>query len=57
VATLRGQRDIAVGNVVGSNVFNLLGILGLSARGLAIAPAYANFDTPGRMCTCRNGSS
>jgi len=49
VATLRGQRDIAVGNVVGSNVFNLLGILGLSALaggGLAIAPAYENFDTP-----------
>jgi cation:H+ antiporter len=35
-AALRGQRDIAVGNVVGSNVFNLLGVLGLSA---AVAPA------------------
>jgi cation:H+ antiporter len=49
VATLRGQRDIAVGNIVGSNVFNLLGILGLAAlvgRDLAIAPAYENFDTP-----------
>ena len=31
VATLRGQRDIAVGNVVGSNIFSLLGILGVSA--------------------------
>lgn len=30
-AALRGQRDIAVGNVVGSNAFNLLGILGTSA--------------------------
>lgn len=30
VATLRGERDIAVGNVVGSNVFNLLSVLGLS---------------------------
>jgi cation:H+ antiporter len=29
-AALRGQRDIAVGNVVGSNVFNLLGVLGAS---------------------------
>jgi cation:H+ antiporter len=49
VATLRGQRDIAVGNVVGSNVFNLLGILGLSAllgRDLAVAPAFEHFDTP-----------
>lgn len=30
-AAFRGQRDIAVGNVVGSNAFNLLGILGASA--------------------------
>ena len=30
VATLRGQRDIAVGNVVGSNIFNILCVLGLS---------------------------
>ncbi len=28
---LRGERDIAVGNVVGSNLFNLLAVLGLSA--------------------------
>ena len=31
VAALRGEGDIAVGNVVGSNVFNLLGILGVSS--------------------------
>ena len=31
VASLRGEGDIAVGNVVGSNVFNVLGVLGLSA--------------------------
>ncbi|MBA3029272.1 MAG: calcium/sodium antiporter [Desulfobacteraceae bacterium] len=31
VAALRRQPDIAVGNVVGSNIFNLLGILGASA--------------------------
>ncbi|UXI03027.1 calcium/sodium antiporter [Photobacterium sp. TY1-4] len=30
VASLRGQRDIAVGNVVGSNTFNLLAVLGIS---------------------------
>jgi Ca2+/Na+ antiporter len=28
IAALRGERDIAVGNVVGSNIFNLLGVLG-----------------------------
>jgi len=31
VAVMRGQNDIAVGNVVGSNIFNILGILGLTA--------------------------
>ncbi|MDD2997777.1 MAG: calcium/sodium antiporter [Candidatus Riflebacteria bacterium] len=29
VAALRGKPDIAIGNVVGSNIFNILGILGL----------------------------
>src|SRR5690606_8198456 len=29
-ATFKGERDIAVGNVVGSNIFNILGVLGLS---------------------------
>jgi cation:H+ antiporter len=31
VAALRGQSDLALGNVVGSNVFNILGIFGLTA--------------------------
>lgn len=31
VAAARGERDIAVGNVIGSNVFNLLGIMGISS--------------------------
>ena len=31
VAAWRGQGDIAVGNVVGSNIFNLLAILGITA--------------------------
>jgi len=47
-AALRGARDIAVGNVVGSNVFNLLGCLGVaglvSGDGLVVAPAVLNFD-------------
>lgn len=49
-AALRGQRDIAVGNVVGSNTFNLLGALGLSAsiapEALALGPAMLSFDIP-----------
>jgi cation:H+ antiporter len=48
MAAIRGERDIAVGNVIGSNTFNILGCLGLSgvvsASGLAIAPAVLNFD-------------
>lgn len=31
IAALRGHADVAVGNILGSNIFNLLGILGLSA--------------------------
>lgn len=50
VAALRGQRDIAVGNVVGSNVFNILGVLGLasmtSPSGITVAPAVLAFDLP-----------
>ena len=50
IATVRGERDIAVGNVVGSNIFNLLGVLGLSAAvapdGLRVTPAALGFDVP-----------
>lgn len=50
IASLRGQRDIAVGNVVGSNVFNLLSVLGLaslvSPNGIDVAPAALHFDLP-----------
>ncbi len=35
VASYRGERDIAVGNVIGSNMFNILGVLGL---GSIVAP-------------------
>jgi cation:H+ antiporter len=50
VASLRGERDIAVGNVVGSNLFNILAVLGLSgivaSGGIAVAPAAITFDIP-----------
>lgn len=49
-AAFRGQRDMAIGNVVGSNLFNLMGILGVSSLvtpgGLVVAPSLANFDVP-----------
>jgi cation:H+ antiporter len=48
VAALRGERDLAIGNVVGSNVFNLLGILGLASltapSGLTVASQVLGFD-------------
>jgi cation:H+ antiporter len=48
-AAIKGERDIAVGNVVGSNTFNILGCLGLSGLvsgdlGLAMAPSLLAFD-------------
>jgi cation:H+ antiporter len=50
IATLRKERDIAIGNVVGSNIFNILGILGLSAMvtpgGLNVNPLMISFDMP-----------
>lgn len=48
MAAWRGERDIAVGNVVGSNLFNILCVLGLtgaiSPSGVAISPAALRFD-------------
>ena len=50
VASFRGERDIAVGNVVGSNIFNILVVLGatsaLSPDGITIAPSVLAFDIP-----------
>jgi cation:H+ antiporter len=50
LAAIRGQRDIAVGNVVGSNIFNILGVLGISAvvapGALSVATAMMAFDIP-----------
>jgi cation:H+ antiporter len=50
VAGIRGERDIAVGNIVGSNIFNILFVLGLSSLfspyGINVAPAALRFDLP-----------
>jgi cation:H+ antiporter len=50
VAAFRGERDLAIGNVMGSNLFNILGILGLTALisgdGLAVAERVRAFDIP-----------
>ncbi len=50
VAGLRGETDIAVGNVVGSNLFNILAVLGLSAvvapSGIPVSKTAFDFDIP-----------
>ncbi|MFW6750678.1 calcium/sodium antiporter [Pseudomonas glycinae] len=50
IAALRGQRDIAVGNVIGANLFNLLGVLGFTAliapTPLSVSPNALDFDLP-----------
>lgn len=50
LAAIKGERDIAVGNVVGSNLFNILGVLGIasvvSPTGVAVAPPALSFDLP-----------
>lgn len=42
VAAIRGERDIAVGNVVGSNIFNVLGIAGVMAVASGGVPVGAD---------------
>ncbi|MFC3607833.1 calcium/sodium antiporter [Stutzerimonas tarimensis] len=50
LAAFRGERDIAVGNIVGSNLFNLLCVLGLaslvSPLPINVSPAALAFDFP-----------
>jgi cation:H+ antiporter len=51
IAAFRGERDIAVGNVVGSNIFNILCVLGLSglvagAQGLPVSLGVLELDMP-----------
>ncbi|PZO10185.1 MAG: sodium:calcium antiporter [Lysobacteraceae bacterium] len=50
IAALRGAREIAVGNVLGSGIFNLGAVLGISAMvsgsGLGVPPALLAFDIP-----------
>lgn len=50
IASFRGQRDIAVGNVVGSNLFNLLAVVGFTGivapEGIEVAKGLLTFDIP-----------
>ncbi|MEM7591783.1 MAG: calcium/sodium antiporter, partial [Cyanobacteria bacterium P01_A01_bin.83] len=50
VASFRGERDIAVGNVLGSNIFNILIVLGvagtISPNGIQVSEALIQFNIP-----------
>lgn len=50
IAAIRGERDIAVGNVVGSNIFNIMGVLGFAGivapAGIEVSNAVIGFDMP-----------
>lgn len=55
MATIKGERDIAVGNVVGSNIFNVLAVGGISGlvsgSGLTVSPEIVSFDLPVMIAT------
>lgn len=48
IGAFEGNSDIALGNVIGSNIFNVLGILGLTAMIMPVAVSRENkrFDLP-----------
>ena len=50
MAAYRGERDLAIGNVVGSNIFNVCSVLGVSGLaaggGLVVAPSLQSLDIP-----------
>jgi cation:H+ antiporter len=50
IAAVHGERDIAVGNVVGSNIFNMMGALGFAGvvapTGIEVSVAVIGFDLP-----------
>jgi cation:H+ antiporter len=50
VAAVRGQRDMAVGNAIGSNIFNIVNVLGLTALlapgGVPVPEPALRFDLP-----------
>lgn len=54
VAGIRGERDIAVGNVVGSNIFNILVVLGGSSivvGSMKVSTPALHFDIPVMVAT------
>lgn len=56
MAAVKGERDIAVGNVIGSNTFNILGCLGVTGlvapMGLIVPASVLNFDLWVMLAVC-----
>ena len=52
IAALKGERDIAIGNVVGSNIFNILAIMGISPLLRPIEAADIQLIDLGMMVFC-----
>lgn len=50
IGTLRNDRDIAIGNLLGSSIYNILAILGITclfpAGGLTVEPHLVHIDIP-----------
>lgn len=50
IAAVRGERDIAVGNIIGSNIFNIMAVLGitgiLAPGGIEVSAPAIHFDIP-----------
>ncbi len=46
MAAYKGERDIAVGNVIGSCVFNVLGVIGFGGLAAAFMPGEAGLPVP-----------
>ncbi|MGF1541726.1 MAG: calcium/sodium antiporter [Pleurocapsa sp.] len=50
MASIRGERDIAVGNVLGSNIFNIVAVLGVAGiiapAGVLVSSTAIQFDIP-----------
>jgi cation:H+ antiporter len=50
IAPIRGEREIAAGNVIGSNIFNIMGVLGIASIvapvGIKISSVVIRFDIP-----------
>ncbi|MCB1181330.1 MAG: calcium/sodium antiporter [Chlamydiia bacterium] len=49
-ATFKGEGDLVIGNIIGSNIINILAVLGFSAlfsfHGLPVSPQALHFDLP-----------